>query len=216
MAAQAGRLGRGRFTSAGATSSTTNAADLSTDGQTLQVTSTAARLWDRSNATALHIYDSTGELGSTMWKVTNWVMGTVSFTTPHSTSETFTVDAESLTASYLGEVRGWSVNSEVDMLDITTLSTSTADTKWRSYAPGLSQASVTLDRLVIASSAPFAFDRMNVETDVVLELVFDGTTGDRLMGYGRIQSDSFSAPVDGVVTESIDVQVDGILAYSTL
>lgn len=217
MAAISGKAGRVRFTSATATSSTNNAATLSSADQvTLQVNSTAARLWDRSNATALHVYDGSTEVSTTDYVVTNWVMGTIAFTTPRSTSNTYTIDAESLTASYLGQVRGWSLDVDVDMQDVTVLSTSTADTAWRSFTPGLSQATVNLDRLFVASSAPFAPDRLTLEQDVVLELVTDGTTGNRFMGYGRIQSDSYDDPVDGVVTETVTVQIDGTLNFTTL
>ena len=217
MAAISGKHGRVRFTSATATSSTDNAADLSTDGVTLQVTSTAARLWDRSNATALHVYDGSTEVSSTDYNVTSWVLGTVSFTTPRSTSNTYTIDVETLTASYLANVRGWSVDVSVDMQDVTTLSTSTADTQWRVFKPGLSQANASLDMLYNADSTSFfAGDRLVADQDVVLELVTDGTTGDRFMGYGRISGDSFDTPVDGVLGESVDVQIDGTLSYTTL
>jgi hypothetical protein len=216
MAAISGKHGRVRFTSATATSSTNNAADLSTDGVTLTIDSTAKRLWDRSNTTALHVYGGSTEISSTDYKVTSWVLGTVAFTTPRSTAVSYTVDVETLSASFLGNVRGWSVDVSVDMQDITTLSTTTADSQWRTFTPGLSQANATLDRLFTASTAFFAGDRLVTGQDVVLELVMDGTTGDRFMGYGYISADSFDDPVDGVLGESIDVQIDGTLSYTTL
>jgi len=212
----AGKQGRVRFTSATATSSTDNAGTLSTDGVTLSIDSTAKIPWNRGNSTALKVFHESTAVSSTQWDLVNWLTGTVRFTTAWSTADTYTLDVETLSASYLGDVRGWSADVDYGMADVTTFSTSTADAQFRKFVPTLGGGTVTLNRVVSGDSTSFfAFDRLNADQDVVLELVADGSTGDILTAFGRVSRDSLSDPVDGIVGEDVEVQLDGNIVFST-
>ncbi len=85
MAALSGKATRIKITSATATSSTNNAATLSTNGTLLTINSTAKRHWDPSNSTALVVYAGSTVAPSSGYSV-RWPVGQVVFTAARSTS----------------------------------------------------------------------------------------------------------------------------------
>lgn len=216
MAALSGKSARIKVTSAVSSSSTNNAATLATDGQTLTINSTAKRHWDRTLSTGLTVFagagDVTADLDATQ---NNYVQGIVVFSTPHSTALSYTIDVDAFTASYLGFGRNWTANVNVDMNDVTAFSTSGTNVGWRSFQPGLAGASVSIERFWAATTGPAFFDRLNTETALVVELVTNDATAEKLEGYAYVAGEGFTVPVDGTATENVDLTVDGQLYLST-
>jgi hypothetical protein len=216
MAALSGKAARIRITSAAATSSTNNAATLSTDGVTLTIDSTAKRHWDRTLSTGLAVFQGAGDVTADLDATqTNYVQGIVSFSTPHSTAATYTIDVDAFTSSFLAFGRNWSADVTVDMGDVTTFSTTTGDPQWRSVQPNLSGAAVSIERLWGSSTSPAFFDRLNTEAALVVELVTDQSLTDKLEGYAYVSGDSFDVPVDGQESENVELMIDGQLYRST-
>jgi len=209
MAALSGKVARIKATAATASASTNNAAAMSTDGQTLSITSTARRHWAAAPTVAI------GGTATTDSFATNLVQGVVTFTTPHSTASVYTLDVSALTASYVGEGRNWQVATETDMRDHTVFSTSTSDVQWRSVAPGLHGATVSIDRFWGSTTGPAFFDRMVANQDTVIELWTDQATRNKLEGYAYVDGDGFTVPVDGDAGEAVTLTVNGQLYRST-
>ena len=212
MAALTGKVARIRVTSATATSSTNNAADLSTDGVTLPITSTGNRHWP-NGTTSLVV--AIGGTPTTDTYAVNYVQGIVTFATAHSTAAAYTIDVESLSASYVGEGRDWSVQTSVDMRDHTAFSTTTSDVTWRTMKPGLSGGTVTINRFWGATTGPAFFDRLAAETETVVELWTDQATRNKLEGFAYVSGDGFDIPVDGDAGESVTLTLNGQLYRST-
>jgi len=213
MASLTGRHGRVAVTSVTATSSTDNAAVLSTDGVTLTISSTGKRHWPQ-DTTSLVV--AVGGTPTTDSFTADYVAGVVSFTTPHSTSATYTIDVESFTASFVGYTKAWEATVDADIRDQTVFSTSTADTVWRSMTPGLIGGSVTLDRFIAETTGPAFFDRLAAGAQTVVELWQDYGTRSKLEGYAYVGEDGFELPVDGDAEESVTLTLDGALSLSTV
>jgi predicted anti-sigma-YlaC factor YlaD len=215
MAAQSGKLARIRYCAVVTTSSTDEPATLDAAKTTLSITAKAKRHWDRSSTASVRIFTNTGAITSHS-HVRNHAIGTITFTTPHSTAKTYTLDVEWMASSYLGRAQNWSVESSVDMLETTAFSTSTAGAGWRTFTPGLNQASAQLSRiLTTGDTGPIFFDRMNADQAFVLELVLNNTAGERLEGFARIDADTWTDPIDGLAGESPTFRIDGPLYWST-
>jgi len=209
MAALTGKVARIRITAATASSSTGNAAAIATDGVTVSINSTALRHWASDPTVAI------GGTATTDSFATNRVSGIVTFSTPHSTSSVYTLDVAALTGSYVGEGRNWSVQTSVDMRDHTVFSTSTADTQWRTVAPGLVGGTVSIERFWGATTGPAFFDRLAANQNTVVELWTDQATRHKLEGFAFVDGDGFTVPVDGDAAESVTLTIDGALYLST-
>ncbi len=73
---------------------------------------------------------------------------------------------------------------------------------------------MSVERLVsTGDTGPVFYDRLNLETDVLVELITNAAN--RLEGFGHITADGWDLGVDGLALESVDVQIDGELYYST-
>ena len=146
--------------------------------------------------------------------------GKVTFGTALTTAESalVTVDARHLTASYLPITRNWSLDMTADMLDTTTFSTTTGSVQWRTFADGLSGATVELGRINEGGSTavPAFFDRLNTNQDVIVELIHQpaGTTF-KFEAYARMSGDGFATPIDALVEESASLTIDGPLYFAT-
>lgn len=209
MAALTGKVARIKATAATPSSSTDNAATLSTDGKTLPITSTGKRHWASTPTVAI---DGTA---TTDTFATNLVGGVVTFTTPHSTASTYTLDIAALTASYVGEGRNWSVQTETDIRDHTVFSTSTSDVQWRATEPGLHGAKVTIDRFWSGTTGPAFFDRLAANQDTVVELWTDQATRNKLEGFAYVDGDGFTVPVESDAEEAVSLTINGQLYLST-
>ena len=212
MAALTGKVARIRVTSATATSSTNNAADLSTDGVTLPITSTGKRHWP-NNTTSLVV--AIGGTATTDDYSVNYVQGIVTFATAHSTSSVYTIDVESLSASYVGEGRNWTAETQTDMRDHTAFSTTTSDVTWRTMKPGLIGGTLSIDRFWGATTGPAFFDRLTAGTETIVELWTDQATRNKLEGFAYVSGDGFDVPVDADAGESVTLTLNGQLHRST-
>jgi len=152
-------------------------------------------------------------VGSSEYSV-NYVTGKFVWGSGDPPVGTYTIDSTWLTSSYLTGGRSWSMDVNVNMLDVTTFSTSTADVQWRTFIPGLSDATIQIDRLIsTGDTGPVFYDRLNLEQDVIVELVTNDSN--RLEAYGWVNGDSWSLDIDAATAESVSIQVDGEVSYST-
>ena len=127
---------------------------------------------------------------------------------------TYTIDCHFLTNTFLTGGQEWSVDVDVDMLETTSFSTSTGNTQWRTFIPGLSEATASIERLVsTGDTGPVFFDRLNLPSDLVIDLVLDDAV--RFEGYARVASDGWNADIEELTVESVDLQIDGPLYFST-
>ena len=220
MAAFAGKTSKVKFTAAAATTSTGEAmTSLSgtTDRFLFRITDKAKRHWSRDATITPTVYVLT--TAHTDF-ATNFVQGKVTFGTALTTAEgdAVTVDARYHTASYLPITRSWELTSNVAMLDVTTFSVSSTGQVWRTFTDGLSDATVTLGRINEGGSTavPVFFDRLNTQTDLVVELIHQpaGTTF-KWEAYARVSGDGFDTVIDALVEESVDLQIDGPLYFAT-
>jgi len=216
MGALSGKVARIKLCSQAITKSTDEAATLSTDGVTLSIDTAAKRHWARSltSTPIVYIAGSTAVAVSSSNYAVNYAAGTLTFATSRSTSLATTVDVNYHTASYLGLSKHWSLEADVALHDVTAFSTSTGTAQWRSYKPGLSGATVTLNRFLDDSTGRDFYDLLNAETDLVLELI-PSTGAGGYQGYGWVEQDSPVSEMDGLAMETVNVRVDDQLSYTT-
>lgn len=214
MAAVSGKVARLRVTAAAATSSTNNAATLSTNGLTLTIDSTARRHWNRASSTHVVVFEGAVNRTTDIASI-NYVQGKVTFDTAHSTASAWTIDMEYLTSSYVGQGRSWSADIETDILDQTSFSTTTSDVQWRTVKPGLSGASVSIDRFWASSTGPAFFDRLAAGQDTVVELWRDQASRRKLEGFAYVAGDGFEVPIEDSAAETVELRIDGQLYTST-
>ncbi len=137
------------------------------------------------------------------------------FDAANTTSDAITADYSWLTSSFLADVRDWELDMAADMLDVTTLSTTTAATVFRSFAVGLQEATATIDRIAsTGTTGPAFFDRFTLQQDLVVEL--HTQWADKYEAYARVASDSFANPLDALTEEAVTLQLDGLVGYSTI
>jgi hypothetical protein len=217
MAALSGKVAQIRITAASATSSTDNAATLSTDGVTLSINSTSLRHWNRASSTHVKVFEAAVNRTTDIASI-NYVQGKVTLDVAHSTSSAWTIDVETLTSSYLGAGRDWELNTSVDMRDHTTFSTSsTADAQWRTMRPGLSGGDISISRFsLLGDTTGAAFmDRLETNQDTVVELIGNRATRRKYEAFAYVSDIGFASPVDGDVTEDVTLTVDGQIHTST-
>ena len=214
MATVTGKVARLRVTAAAATSSTDNAATLSTSGLVLSIDSTAKRHWNRATSTHVVVFEGVTNRTTDIASI-NYVQGEVTLDTAGTTSNTWTVDVEHLTSSYLGEGRSWQATVNTDLVDQTAFSTTTGDVQWRTMKPGLSGGSVSIERFWATSTGAAFFDRLASEQDTVIELWRDHATRNKLEGFAHVSGDEFEVPIDESAAESVSLTIDGQLYHST-
>ena len=215
MATVTGKVARIRATAAAATSSTDNAATLSTSGLVLSIDSTAKRHWNRATSTHIVILEGVTNRTTDIASV-NYVQGQVTLDQARSTSATWTIDVEHLTSSYVGEGRQWQATVNTDILDQTAFSTTTGDVQWRTVKPGLSGGSVTIDRFWATSTGAAFFDRLATNQDTVIELWRDHATRNKLEGFAYVSGDDFTVPIDESAAEAVTLTLAGQLYHSTI
>lgn len=218
MAAIAGKTAKIKTTSAAATTSTGEAmTSLSgtTDRFLFRITDKTKRHWTRDLDPTVYV-NTTAHTDFAI----NFVQGKVTFGTALTTTESaqVTVDARHLTSSYLPVTRNWTLSASIDMLDITTFSTTTGAAQWRSFTDGLSGATVELGRIVNGGSTatPLFFDRLNTNTDLIVELIAQpaGTTF-KWEGYARVSGDGHVSTLDALLEENASLMIDGPLFFAT-
>lgn len=224
MGTLSGKVSRVKYTASSPVTSTGEPCTRTT-GTTgpgyVQIDSTARRHWDR-NSTGFVLYLDGTAVGSSNYQINHvlgrfeWLTGDPS-TGSTGVAHTYTADVQYVTASYLPGANSWTVDVETALEDDTTFSTTTADLQWRTFVPTLSQASVEISRYVDDRSTvqPIFFDRLNAEQDVIVELWLESTQSGKWEGYAWVDSDAFETPVDGLESETVGLQVDDQLHFST-
>ncbi len=222
MSELSGKTAKIRFTSIVGTSSTDNLATRSTGVAIglshttvgfVQMDSTARRHWDRSSTATPILADAGTPVAATLYTV-NPVQGKFEWVTGDPPVGVYTIDCHFLTNTFLGGGQEWSVDVDVDMLETTSFSTSTGNTQWRTFLPGLSEATASIERFVsTGDTGPVFFDRLNLPSDLIVELVTDNA--DRFEGYAKVASDGWNANIEELTVESVDLQIDGPLYFST-
>ncbi len=221
MTALTGKVARIAVTAVTPTSSTDNAATLSSaDDVTLSIDSTGKRHWVH-NTTSLKLFEGASTANQKIGSV-NYVEGIISLSTPGSTAATWTIDVETVTASYVGMGKAWTVNQTVDMRDHTSFSTSATDAQWRTVKPGLAGWTGTIERFAFldpdsSTEVPGAafFDRLIAGTETIVEFWTEFGTQNKLEGYAFVGSDGFAVAVDGDGSESVSLTGNGRLVLST-
>lgn len=215
MAALSGKVAKVKITAITPTSSTGEATTKLSTGK-YQITDYTKRHWDRETTGLPVVYVNTTQRTADEYAI-DPVNGIIQFSPSTLTtgSVPVTVDVHYVTASYLGQARSWSAEIETDMHDVTAFATSTGDgAVWRSFTPGLSGGSITLDRLVsTGSTGPEFYDRLNLNQDVVVELHMRDF--EHLVGYGWVENDNWDVPIDEQETEEVTIRLDGALYYTT-
>ena len=218
MAALTGKAAKVKYTAASYSTATGEAfTSLSptTDKTEFRITDAAKRHWTRDLPPVVYV-NSTAHTDFEY----NPVQGKLTFGNPLTVAESAQVtgDVYWVTATYLPWTREWSADVSVDMLDVTSFSTTAADVQWRTFTDGLSNASVDLGRIVDTptTQTPMWFDRLNADQDVIVELLVNsaGSTY-KWEAYGRIESDGYTAGIDAIMDESVMIQVDGPFYYGT-
>lgn len=215
MAATHGKLGRVNITSSVATTSTNVAGDLAVNKRTLTIATSSNRHWTQGS-TMPRLYGATTntELGG---YTVDYVRGIITFATDHSTAVAYKVDCAWYPTSFLGMTRSWTLDVSQDMADVTCFSSAAGGTKWRSFLGGVDEGTIKLGRFYGSSetSAPPFVDRQALLSPLYVELMPNGTGGDKFECYARIQGDAWNTNLDGAIGEDVTLKVDGKLYWTT-
>ena len=219
MVVIAGKSAKIRSTSVLGTSSTDNAATITTGLagalSSVQINATGRRHWDRSATATPDLYLNSTLVPSSDIASINPVQGIFSLDNSRTSTGVYTIDCHFLTTSYLAGGQSWELDWDTDMYDTTTFSVTTADVQWRTFVPGLSGGSVSISKLASTggTTGPLVYDHMNLQSDVVVELVTNDAN--HYEAYGYYSALGVQADIDGLTVESIDITIDGDLYYST-
>lgn len=213
-----GGQARIKITGTTASSSTDNAATLSTSGLVLSIDSTAKRHWNRASSTHVVVVDNVTDRTTDIAEI-NYVLGQVTLDQARTTAGPWTIDVEHLPASYVASANAWSIDVDVNMNDVTTFSTvasSTGDIRFRKVLTGLAGSNATLSRFAVTGTTAAAFyDRLTSTQDTVLELVLDSNTRKKLEGFAYVSEEGFSAEIDGLGEEEVGFTFDNDVFLST-
>jgi hypothetical protein len=177
---------------------------LAGDGLSVQIDSTARRHWDPDSTPALYL--NTTAVSSTAYTV-NHVQGKFAFGSTQSTG-TYTIDADYLTASAVAGGREWSLGVEQDMFEVSEFGSG----GWKQYQPNLAGASVQIGRYWNDSTF---LDYLTTDAKFVVELIVSSTNGWRYEGFARVRADQINTGVDAIVGETLNLDIDGQLYFTT-
>ncbi len=109
----------------------------------------------------------------------------------------------------------WTLSADNDMLNTTTFST--GDVQWRSFIPGLGTWTATISANFDAASTGLTDLRTNTLTPATGTVILyaDKVGGEALQGDTYVSNMSNSAPIDGKVEVSFNLQGTGALTFST-
>jgi len=215
MAGISGKLARVRISAATPTSSTDQAATISADKLSVTITATGRRRWDPSVSSSGYAVCLAGTpVAAAQWTPL-YGKGMFQFTTAHTTG-VWTVDVPWFATAYLGQTKGWTLEARTDMLECTAFSTSATKAAWRTYVPGLNDATITLDRFFNSSSTgPVFIDRQALNLPMYVELVLNSTDQAQYVAYGYIQTDQFTEDVVDLAKETVTFKPTGPIWYTT-
>jgi hypothetical protein len=226
--ALSGRLARIRFGASVATSSTAQACTLSsnagatTGGTNLQINATGRRRWEQGS-THIHVYggSSSGHLFTSTEYQVDHGLGRIRFNVAQATApaKPYTLDIPWLATSFLTQAKAWSLTVNQEMLDVTSFATASsgaAAPKWRTFIPGLTDATVSVSRFFNSSSTgPVFLDRKLLDSPFYLELIADSTDQAGFVCYGRVADDQFNADIGSVVAEEVTFKPSGPVYFTT-
>lgn len=217
MAALQGRMARIRYTAATPTSSTNQAATLAAGGVNLTINATGRRRWEQASSNVTVVGATTGTPYAASAYSIDYAIGRVRFATAQSTATTYTLDVPWYATSYLTAAKQFTVNASVDMLDMSCLPAAATGNHWRTFRPGLSEATVTISRFFDSTGAtgPVFIDRQALQLPFYLELIQNATDQTGWVGYGYVQSIQGSEQVGGVAAEEVTFKVSGPLYLTT-
>lgn len=176
-----------------------------------KITDAAKRHWDQDSATRPRVMVNGSTVGVGQWEA-DYVRGRITFTTG-APSGTVTADVEYLTASALGLARQWQLSMEAALYDGSVFGTT-----WRNVVPGMRSATVQLGGFWTiggGSTDPMAYDYINLNQKVLVELYPSSTAGDRYEGFAFINTDQVQTPFDGLIGESVGLTIDDTLHWTT-
>lgn len=177
---------------------------------TYQIVSSSKRHWDVTSATRPRILVSASTVGVPSYDV-NYVQGIVTFSSaPASTA--VTGDVEWVQASEVAEGRAWQLNVTQDLFETPIFGSG----GWRTFSPNVVGATVNISRYAQGTTdgAEF-FDLLNTDSQFIVELYADETAADKYEAYGYVTQDSIQGSVDGVFEESVDININGAVYYTT-
>lgn len=212
MAAIAGHKGA-ILAQTGASAAFTNQActDISpvaTPRTVYQITNVANRFVD--NAVAITVQTSPD--GSTWTTVTDYTFrypnGVIVFNTARAVGIQVRVSAgNAYPMAVIAQMGEWSMDAEVDMLEVTSLQTSNGR---REYIPGLMSATIDTSQFWLDG---YFFTKLTTRALVCLLLYPDYGTDDYYAAYTYIDKLGLSIPADGVVQEEQSFTVTGAFYY---
>lgn len=213
MGAITGKSAKVKYTAAAATTAAGEAfvtTSPTTDYYEYRITNAAKRHWDNTVVPTVYV-NTTAHTDMSI----NYVQGKVTFLTARTTAETITADLSYLTASFMPWTRSFALDISNDVYDVTAFSTSTGDVQWRSHVGGLSDWTADLGRINVTgtTSTPLFYDRLNTDTQVIVEFHMGSTY--KFEGYGVVQADSHTANIDALQEESVTLQSASPLYYAT-
>ncbi len=188
------------------TSSTDQLATIAGDSLSVQIDLSTRRHWD--DAGAVEIFANASTVGVGPYTV-NYVQGIFNFLTTQNSSAAWTIDSEWLTASKVAGGREWTLNVDLEAFEVTEFGSS----GWRQFQPNMAGANVSIGRywndsnfidLIVADNPKF-----------VVELIVSSTAGWKYEGFARIAQDSINVAVDAIVTENLNMVLDGQLYFTT-
>ena len=209
----AGRNANLRATSLTTTLSTNSAATRSTGvgaaNGSVQINDVTRRYWDDSSTAFPKLFraalGSTAQIPTTDYYV-NYIEGKFLWRTGDPSTGVYTVDTNYFTATQVAGGREWTINTEVELFEISEFGSS----GWRTFQPNLTGAQATIGRYW---SDSLFFDRVALSSKFVAEFVVNGTW--KYAGFVRVTSDQVGTAVDSIVGETINLQVDGPLYFTT-
>lgn len=203
----AGRNADIRITALTPTTSTGEAASLSSDGLYVSIDASTKRHWDPDLTPVLYL-NSTAVPAANY--TVNHVQGRFEFGSTQSTG-TYTADVQFLATSQVASGREWSLSVEADMFEVSTFGSS----GWKEFQPNLNGASVSIGKYWTDGTFMDYIAADNPRFVVEMVPLNQSSTSARYEGFARVQSDQPSASVDAIVGETINLVVDGQLYYTT-
>ena len=138
----------------------------------------------------------------------NYVQGIFQWKTGDPSTGTYTADIEYLTASSLSQAREWTLTPESDMFDTTVFGSS----GWKRFQPNLNGVTATIGRFWDDSTF---IDYITTETRFITEFIINSSANWRYEAFCYIANDQINTSVDALVSETINLNIDGQLYFTT-
>lgn len=172
----------------------TDEATTTSDDTSYQITDTAKRIWGfNSNI----IVEDAGV--PTVEKYTlSRLTGVVTFESANP-ARVITITGDYVVLTTTAEAKEWAIDFTADMLDVTVFQDSS-----REFKPGLKSASASIGKFYTIDK--YFMDMILNGTTKVIEFYADAAAPP-IRVYALVASDNISDPVEGIIEESIDLQI---------